>query len=38
MITTLNLFAALALASLPVRRRAPRVRLLLLFIVDRACA
>ncbi len=33
LITTLNLFAALALASLTVRRHAPRVRLLLLFIV-----
>jgi VanZ family protein len=32
-ITTLNLFAALALASLPLRRLAPRARLLLLFIV-----
>lgn len=33
LITTLNLFAALALASLTIRRHAPRVRLLLLFIV-----
>jgi hypothetical protein len=33
MITTLNLSAALMLASLPVRRHAPRVRLLLVFIV-----
>ena len=36
-LTTLNLFAALALASLPVRRHAPRVRLLLLFIVMTLC-
>ncbi|OLL33435.1 teicoplanin resistance protein VanZ [Burkholderia sp. SRS-W-2-2016] len=33
LITTLNLFAALALASLPMRRHAPRVRLLLLFVL-----
>jgi VanZ family protein len=32
-ITALNLFAAGALASLPMRERAPRVRLLLVFIV-----
>jgi VanZ family protein len=31
-ITALNLFAAMALASLPMRRRAPRVRLSLAFV------
>src|SRR5579864_8455153 len=36
-ITTLNLFAALALASLPVRRHAPLVRLLIVFIVMTLC-
>ncbi|MEX3899957.1 VanZ family protein [Paraburkholderia sp. BR10954] len=37
LITTLNLFAALALASLPMRRHAPRVRLLFVFIVATLC-
>ncbi|RZF27656.1 teicoplanin resistance protein VanZ [Paraburkholderia sp. UYCP14C] len=37
LITTLNLFAALALASLPTRRQAPRVRLLFVFIVATLC-
>ncbi|RDK04153.1 VanZ family protein [Paraburkholderia lacunae] len=36
-ITTLSLFAALALASLPMRRHAPRVRLLTAFIVMTLC-
>ncbi|HZZ09089.1 MAG TPA: VanZ family protein, partial [Paraburkholderia sp.] len=36
-ITTLNLFAALALASLPIRRHAPRVRLLFGFVVATLC-
>ncbi|NUY03462.1 VanZ family protein [Paraburkholderia youngii] len=37
LIATLNLFAALALASLPMRRHAPRVRLLFVFIVATLC-
>ncbi|WP_144144083.1 VanZ family protein [Paraburkholderia sp. BCC1884] len=37
LITMLNLCAALMLASLPVRRHAPRVRLLLLFVVSTLC-
>ncbi|SMG33017.1 VanZ family protein [Paraburkholderia susongensis] len=37
LITTLNLFAALALASVPARRHAPRVRLLLVFIAATLC-
>ncbi|MDI7046572.1 hypothetical protein QMN58_23980, partial [Escherichia coli] len=36
-ITTLNLFAALVLASRPVRRHAPLVRLLIVFIVTTLC-
>ncbi|WP_144111140.1 VanZ family protein [Paraburkholderia sp. BCC1886] len=37
LITTLNLFAALSLASLPVRDHAPRVRLLMVFLVTTLC-
>jgi hypothetical protein len=37
LITTLNLFAALALASVPARRHAPRVRLLLVYVVATLC-
>ncbi|EDZ98446.1 VanZ family protein [Burkholderia sp. H160] len=37
LITTLNLFAVLALASVPVRRHAPRVGLLSVYIVATLC-
>jgi hypothetical protein len=37
LLTTLNLLAAGALASLPIRRHAPRVRLLIAFIVTTLC-
>jgi VanZ family protein len=37
LITTLNLFAALALASVPARRHAPRVRLVFAFVVATLC-